>query len=134
MDYLDKGQLTTAEHAEPEAKLDFAQKDVTREITKNESSEEDIDEEKDQIEKDNKSMPIPIRCVGKWAKEKKATRSTSREARKLNWLGNNVMVARIEKQSSVGESQQSVYETEAPRRNQTFEAGTLTRNCPYIKL
>ena len=74
-------------------------------------------EKKDRVEEDYKKVPVPIEGEDIWEREKIPTRSSSRVARKPNWLGNSVMV---EQESSAGESVHSVYETEAPQRNQEF--------------
>ena len=51
----------------------------------------------------------------KWEKEKKTVRSSTRTHKKPNWLRNNVMGTKVERESSVGERQPSIYETLRPK-------------------
>ena len=109
------GQTTSAEHAEPEveADVDSAHQETTGEKEIKESSEEESREEQKQIKGEVRNAPIPTK--GESKREKKATRSSLRVAKKLNSLGSNVMITKIEQQSSAGESLLCVYEIEAPQ-------------------
>ena len=58
---------------------------------------------------------IPMKGNVKWKKEKKPTRSSTRNHKKPNWLGNNVMVTKMEPESSAEESLPSVFGIAPPK-------------------
>ena len=74
---------------------------------------ESMEEEKEKQEEKNKEKKVPVKGQIKW--EKVAQRSSTRTQKKPNWLGNNIMVTKIEQESRVGESLPSVYEIPPPQ-------------------
>ena len=64
-------------------------------------------------EEKNKEKKVPVKGQIKW--EKVAQRSSTRTQKKPDSLGNNIMVTKIEQESSVGESLPSVYEISPPQ-------------------
>ena len=81
-----------------------------KEMKTTESMEE---EEKEKQEEKNKEKKVHVN--GQIKLEKVAQRSSTRTQKKLDWLGNNIMVTKIEQESSVGESLPSVYEIPPPQ-------------------
>ena len=71
------------------------------------------EEEKEKQEEKSKEKKVPVKGQIKW--EKVAQRSSTRTQKKPDWLGNNIMVTKIEQESSVGESLPSVYVIPPPQ-------------------
>ena len=71
-------------------------------------------EEKEEILDKQEIKNAPIKGNVKWEKEKKPTRSSTRNHKKPNWLGNNIMVTKVEPKSCTEESLPSVFEIEPP--------------------
>ena len=67
----------------------------------------------DETEAKSSEKKVPTKSQVKW--EKKTLTNSSSIPRKPDLLGNNVMVSKVEQESSVGESMPSVYEIPAPR-------------------
>ena len=61
-----------------------------------------------------KKKKIPIKGDIKWEKEKQPTRSSTRNHKKPNWLGHNIMVTKVEPESSGEESLPIVFEIAPP--------------------
>ena len=81
-----------------------------KEMKTTESMEE---EEKEKQEEKSKEKKVPVKGQIKW--EKVAQRSSTKTQKKPDWLGNNIMVTKIEQESSVGESLPSVNEILPPQ-------------------
>ena len=85
--------------------------------SKNEKGEETEKEgEKEETIDEPEKKKIPIKGDINWEKEKKPTRSSTRNHKKPNWLGHNIMVTKVESESSAEESLPSVFEI-APSEN-----------------
>ena len=76
---------------------------------------ETIEDKAQKEEKEEKNERVPMKGDGKW--EKKPVRSSTRTHKKPNWLGNNLMMTKIELESSAGESLPSGFEIPAPKSN-----------------
>ena len=63
---------------------------------------------------ESEKKKIPVRGDIKWKKEKKPTRRSTRNHKKPYWLGQNIMVTKVEPESSAGESLPSVFEIAPP--------------------
>ena len=82
--------------------------------TKESKGETEEASEKEEMLDKEEIKNAPIKGDVKWEKEKKPTRSSTRNQKKPNWLGNNIMVTIVEPESCTEESLPSVFEIEPP--------------------
>ena len=113
----------------PQKEQQTEEENITQEVEKEENPEQTIqikksksetgeetekEEEKEEIIDEPEKKKIPIKGDIKWEKEKKPTRSSTRNQKKPNWLGHNIMVTKVEPESSAEESLPSVFEITPP--------------------
>ena len=114
-----RGRLASNEGGEKEEQIEPEQQEESAEANSADESTIPANEEKEMKttesmeEEKNKEKKVPVKGQIKW--EKVAQRSSTRTQKKPDWLGNNIMVTKIEQESSVGESLPSVYEISPPQ-------------------
>ena len=102
---------------EENTKQEAAEREENPEQTirlKESKSEIGEESEKEEMMDKQETKKIPIKGNIKWEKEKKPTRSSTRNHKEQNWLGNNIMVTKVEPESSAEESIPSVVEIAPP--------------------
>ena len=85
----------------------------TVQIKESKSEIEEASEKEETLDEQEKKN-APIKGNVKWEKEKRPIRSSTRNHKKPNWLGNNIMVTKLEQESCTEESLPSVFEIEPP--------------------
>ena len=81
---------------------------------KGSKSEIGEESEKEEMMDKQEAKKIPIKGNIKWEKQTKPTRGSTRNHKKPNWLGNNIMVTKVEPESSALESLPSLFEIAPP--------------------
>ena len=116
--------ITIEQHSEEEdnARQKFAEKEASPEqavqIKEARSEIEEQSEKEEEMGEKQEEKKVPIKGSVKWDKEKAPTRSSKRRHKKPNWLGNNIMVTRVEPEATgTEESFPSVFEVEPFEQN-----------------
>ena len=119
-----KEQMAYREQQSEEEEANVVQNEKEREVSpeqtvqiKESKSETEGASEKEEMSDKQEIKNAPIKGNVKWEKEKKPTRSSTRNHKKPNWLSNNIMVTKVEPESGTEESLPSVFEIEPPRSN-----------------
>ena len=122
MPKMPQKEQTAHREQQSEEEENVIQDEKEREVSPEQTVQ--IKESKSEIEEASEKAEIldkqeiknaPIKGNVKWEKEKKPTRSSTRNHKKPNWLGNNIMVTKVESKScSTEESLPSVFEIEPP--------------------
>ena len=103
---LDEEEIVAQEEKEREVSPE-----QTVQVKESKSETEEESEKEEALDK-QEIKKAPIKGNVKWEKEKKPTRSSTRNDKKPNWLGNNIMVTKVEPESCTEESLPSVFEIE----------------------
>ena len=106
-------QQTEEENTTQEAAEREENPEQTIQIKKSKSETGEESEKEEMMDK-QETKKIPIKRNIKWKKEKKPTRSSTRNHKNTNWLGNNIMVTKVEPEYSAEESLPSVFEIAPP--------------------
>ena len=106
-------QQSEKENTTQEAEEREENPEQTIQIKESKSKIEEEPEKEEMMDK-QETKKIPIKGNVKWEKEKKPTRSSTRNHKKPNWLGNNIIVTKVEPDSSAEESLPSLFEIAPP--------------------